>query len=87
MSMRFEELDQITRDFILREFDAEEATGRPYRSAVLSPQGLSVYASTMRAALASGSEVDVQRAFAQQLYWNPTETYNKPKGGGLQHAP
>ncbi|HRC56713.1 MAG TPA: hypothetical protein PKU97_12360 [Kofleriaceae bacterium] len=83
MSMHFEELDKVTRSFMLREFDAEEARGNPYRSAVLSPKGLAAYAATMRAALASGSEVDVQRAFAYEHYWNPTETYNKPRGGGL----
>jgi hypothetical protein len=82
MSMRFEELDRITRDFMLREFDAEEASGLPYRSAVLSPQGLAIYAATMRAALDSGCEVDVQSAFMPAHYWNATEPWNKPKGGG-----
>jgi hypothetical protein len=41
--MNFEELDDITRHYMLVEFEAEEGTGNPYRSKALSLPGREVF--------------------------------------------
>lgn len=56
MAMQFEELDAATRAHMLAEFEAEEASGHPYRSKNFSAAGLSAYPSLMRAAIENGDE-------------------------------
>ena len=36
MAMRFEELDNITRLYMLNEFENEQSSGNPYKSKALS---------------------------------------------------
>jgi len=38
--MSFEELDAKTREGMLKEFYAEESSGKPYRSTRFTPKGL-----------------------------------------------
>ncbi len=71
----FEELDEITRNWMLNEFHAEEASGNPYRSSRLSPQGLSVFPIAMENAIRHGNEETLGRSLSNPEYWNPTETY------------
>jgi hypothetical protein len=75
--MIFEELDVITRTYMVREFDTEEAGARPYRGKGLSPQGIAAVPGLIRAALATGTEDSLIAALTVADYWNPTETYDR----------
>jgi len=69
----FEELDDMTREWMLVEFRAEEASGNPYRSRVLSSTGLAVFPQAMEDALQSGNEETLAHALSNPEYWQPTE--------------
>jgi hypothetical protein len=75
--MIFTELDEATREWMLRRFEAEESGGNPYRSEVLSPLGLASWPDIMREAItdADGSEVTLADALNRPGYWQATETY------------
>ena len=77
MTMIFTELDEATREWMLRRFEAEESGGNPYRSEVLSPLGLASWPDIMRQAItdADGSEVALAQALNRPGYWQATETY------------
>lgn len=75
MPMRFEELDEATRRLMLVEFEAEEASGKPYRARGLSSQGLSVYHDLMREAIQSGTEETLIAALANPAFGDRHEIY------------
>lgn len=75
MAMNFEELDDVTRGYMLAEFEAEESTGNPYRGKGLSAAGLGVFPSLMREAIKNGNEQTLIAALSNPAYWNPTEIY------------
>lgn len=75
MEMDFEELDGTTRDWMLRQFEAEEASGNPSRSKALSPAGLDAFPDLMRNAIRTGNEVSLAADLNRPDYWDPTETY------------
>jgi len=75
MPMRFEELDEATRRFMLVEFEAEEASGKPYRARGLSSKGLSVFHDLMREAIQSGTEEALVAALSNPAYWVRHEIY------------
>lgn len=75
MGMRFEELDKITRRFMLQAFEAEESTSTPYRSRALSQLGRDAFPEIMRGALKSGTEETLQEALAVPQNWKVRETY------------
>lgn len=71
---QFEELDKLTRKFMLQEFKAEEAE-IPYRSPRLSATGLEAFPRLMEEAILSGNEETLCRALSSPGYWKPYETY------------
>jgi len=73
--MIFEELDEKTRAFMLTEFEAEEASGYPYRGKVLSAAGRAAFAALMRAAITKGDEGTLAASLSQVAFWNLTEEY------------
>jgi hypothetical protein len=73
--MLFEEMDETTRHFMLAEFDAEEASGRPYRARGLSIKGLSVFHDLMREAIQSGTEETLIAALSNPAYWDRHEIF------------
>lgn len=75
MAMNYEELDENTREYMLAEFEQEEASGTPYRSKNLSALGLAAFAGLMSEAIKSGNEVSLSQALQQTGYWNVSETY------------
>lgn len=77
MAFQFNELDAATRASMLQQFDAEEASGNPYRSAGLSALGLAAWPGLMRDAITdpNGSEETLAAALNRDDYWEPTETY------------
>jgi len=56
----FEQLDEITRKWMLEEFQNEERTGNPYRSKRLSPIGLEVFPKEMEKAI-RGAELKIMK--------------------------
>ena len=75
--MIFNELDEATREWMLRRFEAEESSGNPYRSEVLSQLGLADWPDIMRQAITDpeGSEVTLAHALNRPDYWQASETY------------
>ncbi|MGB9858617.1 MAG: hypothetical protein ACPLQP_01630 [Moorellaceae bacterium] len=70
----FEELDEVTRHWMLVEFFKEESSGNPYRSTRLSPLGLEVFPREMERALREGNEETLAAALALPGYWKDCET-------------
>ncbi len=77
MAMKYEELDGKTREYMLTEFEKEEASGNPYRSKALSPTGLAVFPDLMREAIQLGNEVSLCQSLENESYWTPTEEYTR----------
>lgn len=77
MPMIFTELDETTREWMLRRLEAEESGGNPYRSEVLSQLGLAHWPGIMRQAITDpdGSEVTLAHALNRLDYWKASETY------------
>jgi hypothetical protein len=75
--MIFTELDEATREWMLRRFEAEESGGNPYRSEVLSQIGRVHWPDIMCQAITDpdGSEVTLAVALNRPGYWQATETY------------
>lgn len=80
--MFFEELDDITRRYMLEEFEEEELQGNPYRAKRLSAIGSTEFPGLMRQAIRSGNEVTLIRSLLSSQYWYPTEPYNR---SGMTH--
>ena len=56
--MNFEELDEKTQKWMLEEFNDEEKSGNPYRSSILSVEGLKQFPTLMEeAALLHNSKI------------------------------
>jgi hypothetical protein len=53
---KFEELDDVTRQWMLREFLSEEESGTPYRSSRLSELGEEIFSKEMERAIREGNE-------------------------------
>ena len=77
MAMNFEELDEITRRFMLQEFEAELAGPSPYISKKLSPEGRTVFAQLMREAIGTGNEVWLGASLNGAELWNAREPYER----------
>lgn len=75
MAMKFEELDEITRRYMLEEFEKEQSSSNSYRPKVLSKVGQSNFLNLVREAVQSGNEETLIRLLSNPTYWNPTETY------------
>lgn len=80
--MDYEELDHTTRGFMLREFEAEERTGSPYRSPRLSQAGRSVWPELMAAAIDHGDDETLRAALSDPRYFVPTEMARR-RGGAM----
>lgn len=75
MAMHFEELDETTRGYMVKEFESEQQSGNPYQSKALSPAGQSAFCELLRAAIEKGNETTLSRSLANPAFWNATESY------------
>lgn len=75
MTMNYEELDEVTRGYMVTEFEAEEQSENPYRSKALSASGLEVFPGFVRQAIQTGNEQTLVQAINNPTYWKPTEEY------------
>ena len=67
---------------MLAEFEAEEASGKPYRSKALSDAGRAAFSKLMREAIIRGNEQTFITSLLDPNYWKSTETY--ARGGGIR---
>ena len=65
------DLDDRTREFMLKEFEDEQARG-PYRSKLLSHTGHELFPGLMREAIRNGDEKTLERALSRPGMFNPT---------------
>lgn len=72
MALALIELDDVTRSWMLREFDAEEASD-PYRSKLLTLRGRTAFGVLMRDAIQAGDDDSLADALAKPEYWLPSE--------------
>ncbi|MEY2423034.1 MAG: hypothetical protein QOI95_3101 [Acidimicrobiaceae bacterium] len=79
--MAFTELDDMTRKFMLRQFEGEEA-GTPYRSNQLSAAGLGAFAELMRSAIEdpAGNEISLSAALGTPEYWEKGYVQQRKSG-------
>lgn len=73
----FEELDETTRNYMLKEFDAEQSSRNPYVGVLLTPMGKKAFISAMRDAIQNGDEETLSRAISSSSYWLPSETRHR----------
>ena len=78
--MNFEELDDKTRQYMLKEFQDEEKSGNPYRSKRLSALGLEKFPSLMEKGIKNGNEVTLEKDLNDSSYWKSSETSHSGKG-------
>ena len=71
--IKFEELDETTRRYMLAEFETEEATKRRYRSDKLSAKGLSAFPDLVRAAILQGDETSLTASLSDRRFWRELE--------------
>lgn len=72
--MKFEELDETTRRYMLEEFQNEEKSGNPYRSSRMSTEGLANIARHIEEAIKSGNENTLAATLSNGRYWTQYET-------------
>lgn len=75
MPMQFEELDEVTRRYMLAEFDREQQSTNPYVGRGLSQSGIEAFRRLMRNAIIDGDEETLSASVVRAEYWMPTETY------------
>jgi hypothetical protein len=80
MLMNFEELDATTRDFMVAEFDSEQAGTAPYTGKNLSATGRTAFVDIVRQALLDGNEASLAQALEVESYWESIETYTTKTG-------
>ncbi|SRR6266704_141283 len=75
MDMKFEELDDATRRYMLDEFEKEEAGNNPYRGRGLSAVGCAEFSGIVRRAIRFGNEETLIASLSlfDRSYWHPTE--------------
>jgi len=77
MGMRFEELDNVTRRYMLDEFETEQAGGNPYVPKNLSAVGRQAFPDLMRSAIRSGNDDSLIEALRDPALWEVMEPYEK----------
>ena len=77
MKANFEELDEETRKYMLQEFEAEQNSGNPYISPLLSDIGKEAFPELMRDAIKSGDDESLAESLSKQEYWNEKEEYTR----------
>lgn len=77
MKANFEEVDDVTRKFMLEEFELEQRSGIPYISPRLSDTGRIIFPELMRKAIISGDSESLEISLKRQEYWNEKEEYTR----------
>lgn len=75
MGLRFEELDEITREHMLTHFRREEASDQPYRSPGLTARGLDEWPKLMEVAIKAGDDDTLTAVMKSPVYWKESEIW------------
>lgn len=75
--MKFEELDDKTREQMLEVFNKEEKSPEPYRSESMSPEGLKNISKFVEKAIKSGNEKTLASDLSKSIYWNSHTTVHR----------
>jgi hypothetical protein len=75
--MNFEELDNTTREFLLKEFQKEESSGNPYRSKDLTTEGKNEFPKLMEKAIRVGNERTLEQDLSIPAFWKPSRTASR----------
>lgn len=76
-SFHFEELDEVTRDWMLLEFREEQRLPHPYRSNRLTDAGLEAWIPIMEIAISEGDETSLAESLRQPSMLRNREPYKK----------
>jgi hypothetical protein len=77
MKMNYEELDNITRQHMLKEFEKEQAEVNPYRPKLFAKNGISIFPDLIRDAINSGDDESLIKSLMNPDYWLAMEPYIK----------
>jgi hypothetical protein len=69
--MQFEELDSVTREWMLKEFQKEQDGINSYQSKEMTPFGISQFKVLMEKAIISGNEVMLGKDLSIPSFWQP----------------
>lgn len=67
--MQFDELDNVTRGWMLKEFHAEQNELNPYRSKEMTELGKSEFLQIMERAIREGNEITLAKGLVSPDYW------------------
>jgi hypothetical protein len=81
MAFYFENLDEQTRQFMVKELDEDLTNGKLYLSPRLSERGRQDYPELLRAAIQTGNDSTLASALSMHGRLNVTEQRRTPKGG------
>ena len=79
--MNFEELDEKTQKWMLEEFNDEEKSGNPYRSLILSVEGLKQFPTLMEEAIRNGNEITLSQMLSKGSFWKSSIDRRIKSGG------
>ena len=71
--LKFENLDDETRKWMLKEFEKEENSVNPYRSPRLNNIGKSEFGKIMKDAIVSGNILSLGKILSNSSLWKQTE--------------
>lgn len=80
MGLQFEELDGVTREFMLDEFDREQESANPFVGADLSRAGQGAFPGLVRDALEQGDDDTLIATFHHAGLWESHQSYRLKDG-------
>jgi hypothetical protein len=81
--MRFDELDSVTRECMLKEFLAEQKQTNPFRSKEMTELGMSEFLQIMERSISGGNEITLAKDLANPSYWQRYSHFQR-KGKSYQ---
>jgi len=72
--MNFEELDDKTREYMLKEFKEERKSTNPYRSPLMTEAGKKKLEEIMETAINTGNEISLEKELTNPSFWVSSTT-------------
>ncbi|HEY7777789.1 MAG TPA: hypothetical protein VIA09_04540 [Nitrososphaeraceae archaeon] len=69
--MQYDELDSVTREWMLKEFRFEQQESNPYRSKDMTDLGKSSFVQIMEKAIQGGNEITLSVDLNNPKFWQP----------------
>lgn len=74
--MQYDELDSVTREWMLKEFRIEQEETNPYRSKEMTGLGKSKFTEIIEEAILEGNEVSLAADLVNTKFWQPYTNYS-----------